>query len=98
MNSISKLIAALALTASINNAAKAQTSVAVKTSDLDLSSNEGQKHLAMRIDHAASALCASEAVSQSPQMIRAERRCEAAAKQSVRQQIAARTALRTAVD
>jgi UrcA family protein len=98
MSSICKLIAAIALTASITNVAQAQTSMAVKAGDLDLSTSRGKKQLAARIDHAATALCASEAVSQSPQMIRAERRCKTAAKQSVQQQIAARGGLRTAAD
>lgn len=60
-------------------AAPTQQSTAVKTGDLELASEEGQKTLALRIHRAAKSLCASEAVHQLPLNIRAERRCIAEA-------------------
>jgi UrcA family protein len=98
MNAILKIFAALAMTTSVNGAAHAQSSIAVRASDLDLSTAQGQKSLATRIHNAAVALCASEGVSQSPEMIRAERRCIAATKRSVERQVAARSGVRTAAD
>jgi UrcA family protein len=98
MTNISQLITAIALAASTATLAQAQDSVAVKTSDLNLSSAKGQKQLAARIDRAATTLCSAEAISQSPQMIRNERRCKEAAKRLAAQQIAARIGTRTAVD
>jgi UrcA family protein len=98
MNAISKILAALALTASVAGAAYAQPSIAVSARDLDLSTAQGQKSLATRIHNAAVALCASEGISQSPEMIRAERRCIAATKRSVEREVAARSGVRTAAD
>jgi UrcA family protein len=63
-------------------AASVQQSMSVKISDLNLASEAGQESLALRINRAAKALCESEALSQSPHMQRAERRCVATAKAS----------------
>jgi UrcA family protein len=96
MNMISKITAALILVASVTGTADAKPHIAVSASDLDLSTAQGRKNLATRIHNAAVAVCASEGVSQSPEMIRAERRCVKATKQSVEQQVAARSGIRTA--
>jgi UrcA family protein len=76
------IAAALAALATPAIAAPAQQSMAVKIGDLNLASEADQKTLTLRIHRAANALCENEALSQSPQMQRAERRCMAAAKAS----------------
>jgi UrcA family protein len=96
MKAFANIIAAMALTVSTAVIA-APASVSVKTSDINLATDAGQKALAQRIDRAAKQLCAAEALSQSPDMIRAERRCVEATKQSVQQQVAARTGILAAV-
>ena len=77
MNAFGRIISAIALTVSV--AGNAQKSIGVDIGDLDLATAKGQRVMALRIDRAARTLCASEAVSQSPQMIRAERACRTAA-------------------
>jgi UrcA family protein len=78
MNVFGKFITILALTASV--AVNAQKSASVEIGDLDLATVKGQQVMALRIDRAARTLCASEALSQSPQMLRAEHACRIAAK------------------
>ena len=56
-------------------AAPTKQNATIKTGDLELASEEGQKTLALRVHRAAKTLCASEAVLQLPRNIRAERRC-----------------------
>lgn len=94
MNVFGKIIAAVALTASV--AANAQQSANVAVGDLDLATAKGQRVLALRVDRAARALCASEAVSQSPQMIRTERACRADIKQQAFASVASRAAVQVA--
>ncbi|MBL0924681.1 MAG: UrcA family protein [Sphingomonadaceae bacterium] len=94
MNAFGKIIAAVALAGSV--AAHAQPSIGVDIGDLDLATAKGQKVMAMRIDRAARTLCASEAVSQSPAMIRAERACRAAAKEQALAAVATGKSLQVA--
>jgi UrcA family protein len=68
------IITAFAI-ASLAVPAVAQQSLSVKTGDLNLASEQGQKVLALRIHRAAAALCASDVVDRLPEMQRAERRC-----------------------
>lgn len=94
MNGFGKIIAAVVLTASV--ATHAQQSINVGVGDLDLATAKGQQAMALRIDRAARILCASEAVSQSPQMMRAERACRAAAKLQAISSVASRTSMQVA--
>jgi UrcA family protein len=95
MKAFATIAAAIALTTSASVIA-APAGLSVQTADLNLATDSGQKTLALRIDRAARELCTSEAVRQSPEMIRAERQCIKAAKQSAEKQIAARQGVRTA--
>jgi UrcA family protein len=94
MNAFGKIAATLALTGSI--AAYAQQSISVGIGDLDLATDKGQTVVAMRIDRAARTLCESEAVSQIPSMIRAERACLAATREQALATVASRTAAKMA--
>jgi UrcA family protein len=96
MKAIATIAATIVLTASANVVA-APGGLAVQTNDLDLATTNGQTTLARRIDRAARAVCAAEVLSQSPEMIRAERQCVKATKQSVATQIAVRSGVRTAI-
>jgi UrcA family protein len=91
MNIFGKIIAALALAGSV--AAHAQQSVNVDIGDLDLATAKGQRVLELRIDRAARTLCTSEALRQSPEMIRAERACRVAAKEQALAAVAHRQAV-----
>jgi UrcA family protein len=95
MKVITTIAAVIALTVSAP-AVAAPISATIDTNDIDLGSVAGQKALSMRIDRVATELCAAEAVSQHPAMIRAERACVKATKQTVEKQIAARSGYRTA--
>jgi UrcA family protein len=70
-----KAIIALLAAASLAVPAVAQQSMSVKTADLNLASEQGQKTLTLRIHRAAQMLCESEAVNRLPAMQRAERQC-----------------------
>jgi UrcA family protein len=91
MTMFGKIIAAVALTASV--ATHAQQSINVGVGDLDLATAKGQRIMTLRVDRAARTLCASESVSQNPKMMRAERACRAAAKQQAVTSVASRTAV-----
>jgi UrcA family protein len=88
------VIAALAI-ASLAIPAVAQQSLAVKTADLNLASEQGQKVLALRIHRAAKSLCESEAVEQLPAMQRAERRCIEEAKSTAIAAVERKTGVRS---
>lgn len=94
MTLFGKIIAAVAMTASV--AVNAQQSTMVGIGDLDLATAKGQRIMALRVDRAARSLCAPEAVSQSPATIRAERACRAGAKQMALTSVASRTAVMVA--
>jgi UrcA family protein len=96
MKACATIAAAIALTASANVIA-APARLTVQIADLDLATSSGQKIMALRIDRAARELCAPEAVSQSPEMIRAERQCVKTVKQSAEKQIATRSRVRAAI-
>ncbi|MFM2411086.1 MAG: hypothetical protein RL481_1914 [Pseudomonadota bacterium] len=96
MKAHATIAAAIALTASANVIAS-PARLAVHINDLDLATSRGQKIMAIRIDRAARELCAPEAVSQSLEMIRAERQCVKAVKRSADKQIAARNGVRAAI-
>jgi UrcA family protein len=94
MNVFGKIIAAVVLVGSV--AANAQQSMSVDISDLDLETVKGQRMLILRIDRVARTLCGSEALNQSPEMIRAERACRIAAKEQALAAVANREAVRMA--
>ena len=75
------IITAFAI-ATLAGPAIAQQGISIKTTDLNLASEYGQKVLALRIHRAAKALCESEAVDRLPEMRRAERQCIKDAKAS----------------
>lgn len=68
-------VPAAAIPVSVAISGQGQQNMPVKTGDLNLASEEGQKTLALRIHRAARTMCASEAVDQLLQNIRAERQC-----------------------
>lgn len=76
--------------------AATQQSLAVKTGDLDLASEKGQKILALRIHRAAKTMCKSEAVDQLPQNKRAERQCVENAKSSALAAVERKSGVRSA--
>lgn len=94
MNAFIKLAALAAFATSVAGNAQQSTSVAIH--DLNLATNRGQKILALRIDRAARRLCASEVLSQSPNVQRAERACIASAKASAMALVEKRQILRIA--
>lgn len=65
----------LAVLAMPHAAAYGSEAVAVRTDDLDLMSGKGQALLALRIHHAARAVCAEGAPQGLPSRLRSERRC-----------------------
>jgi UrcA family protein len=89
------IITAFAI-ASLAVPAVAQQSLSVKTGDLNLASEQGQKVLALRIHRAAAALCASDVVDRLPEMQRAERRCIEDAKTSAIAAVERKTGVRSA--
>jgi UrcA family protein len=72
----------IASLASPSMAGSAKQSLSIKTSDLDLASENGQKVLSLRIHRAAQTLCTSDALEQLPSMQRAEQKCIKEAKAS----------------
>lgn len=76
MRPIHALLAIVSMAASAAAAAApVPQSIKVEAGDLDLSSNKGQRILAMRIQRAAKAMCQSQAVASLPHNIRHEREC-----------------------
>ncbi len=67
-------LAAVTLPATVT-AAPGQQSIAVDIGDLDLTSDKGQRILALRIQRAARTLCKSQALESLPSNIRRERGC-----------------------
>lgn len=80
------ILAALALATltfpATATAAPSQQSMAVDIGDLDLTSDKGQRILALRIHRAVRALCDTQALESLPLTIRSERRCIREARQS----------------
>ena len=73
------ILATLALTAvalpATATAAPGQQSIAVDIGDLDLTSDQGQRNLTLRIQRAARAMCKSQALESLPSNIRREHGC-----------------------
>ena len=94
MNVFIKLAALAAFVTSVAGNAQQSSSVAIH--DLNLATDRGQKILALRIDRAARLLCASEVLSQSLNVQRAERACITSAKASAMALVEKRQILRLA--
>lgn len=94
MNAFIKTVALAAFATSV--AAHAEQSASVAIGDLNLDTKRGQQILVLRIDRAARRLCASEVLSQSPNVQRSERACVVSAKAAAMASVEKRQIIRLA--